>query len=166
MKKLYLITGATGLIGSLLVRTLQRFNEEKQGNVRISVLVRDRAKAEALFGGSEVNYLIGSVEQGISETDFDFVVHCASPTRSRFFVEKPVETCDTIVRGTRQMLESLKNSRTFASKAGKSDCLKKLLAEVRGTLYTDNAFISKIKEEDLVEKLGMFDKMAIKKKLK
>jgi nucleoside-diphosphate-sugar epimerase len=107
----FLITGATGLIGSLLVKALLNFNERKNGNISVSVLVRDREKAEAIFTGwPEVRYLIGSVEEGVNENDFDYVVHCASPTRSRFFVEKPVETIDTIVLGTGRILKSLKDS--------------------------------------------------------
>ncbi|MBQ6654682.1 MAG: NAD(P)-dependent oxidoreductase [Erysipelotrichaceae bacterium] len=108
----FLITGATGLIGSLLARLLIEFSERKEGNVSVTVLVRDRKKAEELFSGyPQVRYLIGSVEEGISEDNFDFVVHCASPTRSKLFVEKPVETIDTIVMGTGRILNSLKDSK-------------------------------------------------------
>ncbi|MCR5067715.1 MAG: NAD(P)-dependent oxidoreductase [Erysipelotrichaceae bacterium] len=108
----FLITGATGLIGSLLAKALMNFNEKKNGGVSVTILVRDRKKAEEIFSGyPAIRYLIGSVENGISEDDFDFVVHCASPTRSRFFIEKPVETIDTIVNGTGKLLNSLKDSK-------------------------------------------------------
>ena len=39
--KTILITGATGLIGSLLVKTFVRFNRISQGNVLIIAVVRN-----------------------------------------------------------------------------------------------------------------------------
>ena len=74
---------------------------------------------------------------------------------------------DSTIWGNKMFrVDALKENRTFQSKAGKPDCLRKLTTELSGVLYSDNAFISRFKEEDLADRLGLFEKMAIKKKLK
>ena len=45
----FLITGATGLIGATLVRALLYANRRNDLNLRIILWVRDRQKAELLF---------------------------------------------------------------------------------------------------------------------
>ena len=48
--KTVLVTGATGLIGSLLVKALQCCNRRKETDIKILALVRNQEKAEKLFG--------------------------------------------------------------------------------------------------------------------
>ena len=101
----FLITGATGLFGSSLVHCLLAIDR----NVHIVAPVRNREKAEQLFkdnlGQLELiecplttynENIIGKV---------DYIVHCAAPTASRFFVEKPVETFDFILNSSQALLE-------------------------------------------------------------
>ena len=45
-----LITGATGLIGVSLVRTLLCVNRVNKLNLRVFALIRNREKAEAIYG--------------------------------------------------------------------------------------------------------------------
>ena len=96
-----LVTGATGLIGSLCIRTLLALDIP----VEVYALVRSREKAESIFG-TRVNYVIGDVRQPI-ETDIrpDFVIHCASVTKSKVMVEDPVGTLDITIKGTMNMLD-------------------------------------------------------------
>ena len=104
--KCFLITGATGLVGSLLVRSLCKMSETFDLNLRIIALVRNKEKAEAKFGDLDIE-IITSCEE--CEGVVDFIVHCAAPTQSQFFVEKPIETMDAIVLGTKEMLEFARN---------------------------------------------------------
>ena len=46
----FLVTGATGLIGSLVVRTLKYISEHKGLDLRILMLIRSREKADQVFG--------------------------------------------------------------------------------------------------------------------
>lgn len=93
------VTGATGLIGSALVRRLLR------DGASVIVLARDSSKARRLFGDS-VEVISGDVTAALSvEGRVDLIVHAASPTSSAFFAEHPVETISTAVDGTRRMLE-------------------------------------------------------------
>lgn len=100
----FLITGATGLIGSALVRYLI----EHYQTVQIVLPVRNRAKAERLFGASEN---VSIVECDLLSTDFefagdvDYIVHCAAPTDSRFFVEHPIETFNSILLPSQHLLD-------------------------------------------------------------
>ena len=108
--KTILITGAAGLIGSALVRTLMNANERDNLTLSVIACVRDRRKAERVFGAyagnSALTFCETSIENfsGVAE-HVDFIVHAASPTSSRYFVEKPVETILTAVNGTRNVLE-------------------------------------------------------------
>ena len=102
--KVFLITGATGLIGSLLTKTLIRMNEKYDTKNRLVIMTRNRERAEEEFGNA-VKVVLQDEE--VIE-DLDYIIHLAAPTQSKFFVEKPVETLDAVVGGTKKMLELAK----------------------------------------------------------
>ena len=101
----FLITGATGLIGSTLIRCLLALNRD----IRIIAPVRNGQKAYTMFEVEKDKLEI--IECDILTFDYcsldnvDYIVHCAAPTSSKFFVERPVETFDTIIKGTSVLLE-------------------------------------------------------------
>ena len=92
-KSTFLVTGATGLIGSSLIRCLLALDEQ----IKIYAPVRNLKKAEALFDEWQKE-CIQFIECDLVEYDYgllekiDYIVHCAAPTSSKFFVEHPVET--------------------------------------------------------------------------
>lgn len=100
----YLITGATGLIGSALVKRLAA------ENVEIICPVRSVEKAQGMFS-SEVFAAVKWVEAPIEAflkgmlEDYDYVIHCASPTASKYFVEHPVETMRFNIETTSSLLD-------------------------------------------------------------
>lgn len=105
--KTILVTGATGLIGSTLINALIYANNKKSLNLKIVALVRSITKARKLFKEDKnLQFVIGSVED-LPKIDvpIDFIVHGASPTASTFFVEHPVETINTAVIGTMNLLK-------------------------------------------------------------
>ena len=108
--KTIFITGGTGLIGSLIVRSIQFRNKKYNSNIQLKLLVRDKNKGIDLFGDdSNISYVIGSVETfDIEKMNIDYIIHAASPTKSKFFIEKPVETLTTAVIGTQRVLELAK----------------------------------------------------------
>lgn len=102
------ITGATGLIGKTLVHALQHKNRMDHLNCRILVYVRNRKKAERLFGeeSAELRIYTGDItEKPTIGEPVHFIVHGASQTSSGAFVKEPVETIHTSVTGTDQMLK-------------------------------------------------------------
>ena len=100
--KSVLITGATGLVGSMLVRTLCAAPVE----ITVIAHVRNEQKARAMFGTLPVSYCVGDVTAPICyEGAVDYILHTASVTASKTFVTQPVETLTTAIDGTRNLLE-------------------------------------------------------------
>lgn len=131
-KKVF-ITGSTGLIGSLLVKTFLYRNKVYNSNIKLYLLVRNKEKAINMFGdNSEVTFFESSIEDfNERDIEIDYIIHAASPTKSKYFVEKPIETIDTAVIGTKKLLECAKNwnikSMVYLSSM-----------EMYGTLTSDN----------------------------
>ena len=89
------ITGATGLIGSNLVKKLLSLKNNK-----IVVQVRNEIKAKKLFG-DKVEYVICDLTQKSQyKGEVDYIIHCANATSSKFFVDNPVETITSAVNGS------------------------------------------------------------------
>lgn len=112
--KRVLVTGATGLIGSMLIKTLDSANKEYGMNVDIVGLARSEERAHKTLGDVVDHVSMIYTNDFGMEIDCDFIFHTASPTTSKYFVEHPVETIDTILTGTKDMLElARKNSATL-----------------------------------------------------
>ena len=107
--KTIFVTGATGLIGKLCVKSLLNSGY----NTQVIALVRDEEKAKNIFGESKrLTYLVQDINQRINTTRrVDYIIHAASTTSSKDFVEKPVETIYTAINGSRNVLEFAKNKR-------------------------------------------------------
>jgi nucleoside-diphosphate-sugar epimerase len=105
--KKILITGATGLIGRTMIETLLEWNERNNGSIQIIALVRNREKAEKMFSGNpNLSFLVCDVcNIPISNMDISYMIHGASITSSKMFVEQPVETVMTALLGTKNILE-------------------------------------------------------------
>ena len=96
------VTGATGLVGSMLVRTLCA------APVAITVIahVRNEQKARAMFGDLPIRYCLGDVTAPVEfDGEVDHILHTASVTASKSFVTEPVQTLMTAIDGTRNLLE-------------------------------------------------------------
>ena len=103
------VTGATGLIGSLLVKALVCCDRK----ITVVALARSMEKARAAFGSllesEKLKICLGDVNQPLQvDGPVDYIIHGASPTSSKYFVEKPVETIFTALNGTRNILELAK----------------------------------------------------------
>ncbi|MDO4634829.1 MAG: NAD-dependent epimerase/dehydratase family protein [Streptococcus sp.] len=109
--KSILITGATGLLGSQIVFTLLKANERFNLNISIIILIRSLEKAKGIFQENfdELNYILGDIRNPlIYDGEIDYVIHGASVTNSKTFVEEPVDTIETLVDGSRNLFEFLK----------------------------------------------------------
>lgn len=132
LNKTILITGATGLIGSNLIHCLLALD----CNIKVVAPIRDLKKAERLFSQSElenirllecdiVNYNYDAL------CDIDYIVHCAAPTASKYFIEHPVETFDVIYSGTKVLLN-------YARKRQINGFVYLSSLEVYGEIYDDS----------------------------
>lgn len=100
------VTGATGLIGSLLVKSLLALPED----VRVTAMVRDMGKAERVFSDvldmDRLEIYRGDVNDKIScKSDVSYIVHGASITSSKMMVERPADVIKTSVGGSMNILE-------------------------------------------------------------
>lgn len=108
----YFITGVTGLIGGELVRRIVQSQEYVDGQIQVAALVRDKVKALNEFQDIdcdrlkwiEGDLLEESLYGGIKKK-IDYIIHCAAPTTSSYMISNPVETADSIVLGTHNILE-------------------------------------------------------------
>ncbi|MBQ3080234.1 MAG: NAD(P)-dependent oxidoreductase [Clostridia bacterium] len=93
----FLITGATGLVGSALVRTLLCANRVRGLNARILAPVRSIERAKKVFGGAEERDELVLFEADVTKKlkiseKIDYIVHAASITSSKMFITQPVDT--------------------------------------------------------------------------
>lgn len=112
-----LITGSTGLLGSLIAKGFLLANKEYGLNNKIYVLARNVDKAKIVF----CDYLIDKNFQIIKneitekidvENDIDYIFHTACVTASKEMVEKPVELIKGAVGGTINILDFAKEHGT------------------------------------------------------
>lgn len=95
--KKFLITGATGMIGSFMVDVLIRLNEKKNYNNEIYALGRSQDRAKRRFSKYFKNEQFHFIEQDVinpldSEVDFDYIIHAASNANPKLYAQEPVET--------------------------------------------------------------------------
>ena len=95
-----LITGATGLIGSFLVKLFEKANELYGTRISIIGVVRDVEKALKNQRLKNVRSTdLYSYENLKDEAIHpDYIIHTASPTSSSFFIHSPVETIKSVIR--------------------------------------------------------------------
>lgn len=110
----FMITGATGLIGSTLVHCLLALNK----GIEITCPVRSIEKAKSMY--EEAFDKVCFVECDLSaylkslnaDNSFQYIVHCASPTAGKYMTEHPVETYLMAIDTTKAILEYAKTYKT------------------------------------------------------
>ena len=111
--KTVLISGATGLIGSNIINLILYANQNKGYNIKIVAIIRDIEKARNKFICQDsITYITSDITNIKSiDYDIDYIIHAANPTSSRYFVDNPVETINTALTGTKNLLEIAKNKK-------------------------------------------------------
>ena len=114
--KSVLVTGATGLIGSLLVKALLYSADNNGADITIGAFIRNKDKADKVLGNLKKDhpnlvYEIGDLSDGLNlSRRYDYIIHAASATGSKDFIEKPVETIITTVESTKNFLKYAKEN--------------------------------------------------------
>lgn len=113
--KSFLITGATGLIGSIMIKCLLELNRQRHLDIKILALVRSLEKASLIFGQNNDNLQflqidLKEINANSIGKEVDYVIHLASPTVGRFMEENPVETLDLAYRSTYALLSFAKQT--------------------------------------------------------
>ncbi len=104
-----LVTGATGLLGSQIVKTLLCLNRKHLANIKVYAWARNEHKAKKIFGDllglDTMNLIIADiVDFPELPRKMDYIIHTASATSSQYFVTHPVETIMTALAGTQNVL--------------------------------------------------------------
>jgi len=115
------VSGGTGFVGCWLLEGFARANERLGLGASAVVLTRDPAafhrKVPHLASSSSIQLLEGDVRSCVFPPgEFRFIIHAAADASAHAATDLPLETLDTIVGGTRHMLE-------FASRCGTSSFL-------------------------------------------
>lgn len=107
--KTVLVTGATGLIGSILAKALLCAGRERGLNIHVLAAVRSPEKAERMFAGflqPDLEFVVCDILAPLElPGGIDYIVHGAGVTTSKDFVDHPVETIRTALQGTEHLLE-------------------------------------------------------------
>lgn len=114
--KTILVTGATGLIGSLAVKAMLKANDKYCLDISVIALARSESKAKDVFKEQFNNKNLKFVYQDIVEPilvneGVNFIIHTANSTVSKYFITNPVETMDSIYTGSRNILEFAKDKK-------------------------------------------------------
>ena len=107
-----LVTGATGLVGSLIVKSILYANQVLNAQIIVLASVRNLEKAADTFADFSNESLIFVTDSLLSPLHFDqtidFIVHTASITASKEMVENPTGVLLTAFESTKNLLEYVK----------------------------------------------------------
>lgn len=108
--KSILITGATGLIGTMIVDVLMKKNFDNDLNVKIYATGRNEEVAKLRFTDYWSNKNFEFVKMNVNEPidlnfSVDFIIHAASNTHPMLYSSDPVNTMLSNIIGTQNLLE-------------------------------------------------------------
>lgn len=111
--KTIVVTGASGLVGGAVLRSLLGRNDTAHSGITVIVPVRSTSRLDdCILERTDVEPMLWDAIDGlIPEIEScDGIIHCAAPTSSGYFIRRPVETIKSIFGGTLAMLEVAKKN--------------------------------------------------------
>lgn len=114
-----LVTGASGLIGSALVRALM-----SSDSARVTVLGRNRGRLEKAFAAYLCEPRFNILAQDVCDPldlvlPVDLIFHAAGPMESRVIRERPLDVIRPNIDGTINCLELLRRQKESTARSGR-----------------------------------------------
>lgn len=115
--KTILITGASGMIGTFLIDALMTRNAKYQEEITVYAVSRNIDKLNNRFGHWGDTKFLRFVQKDVSRpfeiegVKADYIIHAASNTHPREYVEDAIGTITTNVFGTYYLLEYVKRNK-------------------------------------------------------
>lgn len=108
--KTILVTGATGLVGSTLIKTILEYSSFTHNNIKVIALGRNKEKMMKMFekyvNDNNFSIFVGDINSKIEiEENIDYIIHTAAVTKSKVLKDHPVETTLTAILGTKNVLD-------------------------------------------------------------
>jgi dTDP-glucose 4,6-dehydratase len=108
--KTLFVTGGTGFFGIWLLKSFLFANTHLRLNARLVLLTRSVGNFLFRFPEFGNNNALQFVEGDVKdfefpEMDVNYIIHAASETSIQLHLEKPLEMLDTMVQGTRRVLD-------------------------------------------------------------
>jgi nucleoside-diphosphate-sugar epimerase len=124
-----LVTGASGMIGSVIIDALLLSNEILNLNIKIFALARDEKTLKHRFksnkNNSSFNIIVNDINNPLNlNYNFDYIIHAASNAYPKAFSTDPIGTMMTNINGVNNLLNY-----------GKEHNLKRFLFVSSGEVY-------------------------------
>lgn len=109
--KTVMVSGATGLVGSAIVRYLLKLNDNYGNNIKAVALYKDEDKKNKVFselnGRKDLFFAIFTAEDGVqSDIKADYIIHAAGiPGGAKMHLRDPKKLFSVGINGTRLMLD-------------------------------------------------------------
>lgn len=105
-----LVTGATGLIGSMFIEAILTYNKTTDRKIHVYAMSRSMESLEKRFCNWNKEKTLHLVQHDVSnkinlDVEFDYIIHLASNADPKNYAEYPAETISTNVVGTFNVLE-------------------------------------------------------------
>ena len=109
----YLVTGASGLIGSAFVDLLLRLRRTRSADIRVIAAGRDASKLHIRFGDADgLSFMPYDATRPFQfQEHVDFVVHAASNASPDLYMTDPCGTLSANIDGVRNLLEFARKTR-------------------------------------------------------
>ncbi len=117
--KTIFITGATGFFGKCLLQNFILANKKINLNIKIIALSRNPKNFvdnNPLFAHDSIIYIKGDVRNfEFPEAEIDYIIHAATDANVQLISNESISIFDTIVDGTKRVLELAKSKKTKAT---------------------------------------------------
>lgn len=103
-----LVSGGTGLIGTVLIDMLDYLNIKHNLNLEIYIITRNVSKSSVKFNHiqkTKINFFEHNINDPLStDISFDFIIHGASNTHPLLYSQEPINSLTTNIFGTYNLL--------------------------------------------------------------